>query len=244
MDPRAKPLLDFIAIPESRGEYNIVWGGIARHDRPPAPLVEMTIGEVLDWQDSIDSKYMSEAAGRYQIMEDTLRDIYKPAGFTRNDRFDEATQDALGFYLLKRRGWDDYIAGRIGALAFANSLAKEWASLPVVSGAKKGRSYYGEDGLNKSHVSVSAFLDAVAAAKQPAAPAPAQRPPELVVQPSKVPTRKVAAAGIGGIVTALSVAVVNHYLPGMGDEIGPEVAGLIVAAGATVAGWFTRDRAV
>jgi len=196
MDPRAKPLLDFISIPESRGEYNIVWGGIARHDHPPAPLVEMTIGEVLDWQESIDSKYMSEAAGRYQILEDTLRDIYKPAGFTRNDRFDEDTQDALGFYLLKRRGWDDYIAGRIGAEAFANSLAKEWASLPVVSGAKKGRSYYGGDGLNKSHVSVSAFLGAVAAVKSHAVPEPAPRPPEPVPAPMPKETPMLGPAAL------------------------------------------------
>ena len=70
-----KPLLDFIANAEHGGhpDYNAVWGGIKAKDRPPKKLVEMTIGEVLDWQDMIDPHYKSEAAGRYQIMEDTLR---------------------------------------------------------------------------------------------------------------------------------------------------------------------------
>ena len=44
---------------------------------------------------------------------------------------------------------------------FANNIAKEWASMPVVTGAAKGKSYYGGDGINKSLVSVDAFLDAV-----------------------------------------------------------------------------------
>ena len=66
---------------------------------------------------------------------------------------------------------------------------------------------------------------------------------QLITQPRKRPTRKVAAAGIGGLVTAVCVAIVNHYVPGMGEQIGPEIAGLLVAAGATAAGWFTKERA-
>lgn len=160
-----KPLLDFIAQPESRGNFNVVWGGIKPKDRPKRPLVQMTIAEVLAWQDSIDARYPSEAAGAYQIMEDTLRPLPMAAGLLPSDLFNEANQDALATVLLKRRGLDRYLAGGMSAEEFANNLAREWASLPLVTGPHRGRSYYAGDGLNKSHVEVEAFLAAVRACK-------------------------------------------------------------------------------
>lgn len=171
-----KELLDFIAAHESRGDYNIVWGGIKKADRPKKPLVQMTIAEVLAWQDSIDPKYQSEAAGRYQIMEDTLRKLYVQAGMSERDLFDAAGQDRLAVQLLKQRGLDKYLAGQITAETFCNNLAKEWASLPCVSGPKKGRSYYAGDGLNKAGVDVAPFLNVVSAIAAPAVVIPAQIP--------------------------------------------------------------------
>lgn len=167
------PLLDFIKKPESGGDYNIVWARISKSDRPKKPLVTMTIKEVLDWQESIDKRYNSEAAGAYQIMEDTLRPLPPFAGLLTSDLFNEKNQDKLATVLLKRRGLDTYLAGRMTAEDFANNLAKEWASLPVVTGAKKGRSFYDGDGLNKSHVSVDAFLKAIRSVKgEPVRPLP------------------------------------------------------------------------
>ncbi len=105
---QCRPLLDFIKQPESRGDYDIVWLGIRKEHRPAAMvrkrLTQMTIAEVLAWQDSIDRLYNSEAAGAYQILEDTLRDIYRRAGCSASDLFDEATQDKLAMALLERRG--------------------------------------------------------------------------------------------------------------------------------------------
>lgn len=167
-----RTLLDFIAKPESGGDYNVVYGGIKPKDRPKKPLVTMTIAQVLAWQDSIDKLYPSEAAGKYQIMEDTLRPLPPSAGLLPSDLFNEVNQDKLATVLLKRRGLDKYLVGVISAEDFANNLAHEWASLPMVSGPKKGRSVYAGDGLNKSHVSVDAFLAAVRAVKD----APAQKP--------------------------------------------------------------------
>jgi len=165
-------LLDFIAKPESGGDFNIVWGSIKTKDRPKKPLTTMTIGEVLAWQDSIDSRYMSEAAGAWQIMEDTLRGLFLPAGLSSGDLFNETNQRRLATELLNRRGLKKYLAGDIDAATFANSLAREWASLPLVNGPKRGMSYYAGDGLNKSHVSPDAFLAAVIAAGKPAPVAP------------------------------------------------------------------------
>jgi muramidase (phage lysozyme) len=164
-----KQLLDFIAEHESEGAarrlqmsaYDIIWGGIKGAHRPPKPLTQMTIREVLAWQDRIDPLYRSEAAGRYQILEDTLRDLYVEAGMTLDSKFDKAGQDRLAMALLKRRGVDRFLHGYLSVNKFCNELAKEWASLPVVDGPKKGRSYYAGDGLNAAGVDVEPFVAVV-----------------------------------------------------------------------------------
>lgn len=168
MIEQCRELLDFIAKYESRGNYNIVWGGIRKKHHPPKPLVEMTVREVLAWQDSIDPLYMSEAAGKYQIMEDTLRGLYKSAGVSLDDLYNEDTQDKLAVALLRRRGLDGFMSMEIDGNKFANSIAKEWASMPVVTDVKRGgkmirrgSSYYSGDGLNAAHAPVGEFLDAV-----------------------------------------------------------------------------------
>lgn len=194
-------LLDFIARFESRGDYNIVWGGIRAHDRPPRPLTSLTVGQVLDWQDSIDRKYMSEAAGRYQIMEDTLRGMYRGAGVPLSAVFDKSTQDALATHLLKRRGLDDYLAGRMSLEAFALSLSKEWASLPVPYDIKRGdrtikrgQSYYAGDGLNAAHADVDEFLSAIQSVRG----TPDREPREKLSQSTTARGGAIAATGAAG----------------------------------------------
>jgi len=170
-------LLSFIAKHESRGDFNVVWAGIKKADQPKKPLTAMTIGEVLAWQDSIDARYRSEAAGAYQILEDTLRGLWKEAGLTLTSRFDEAGQKTLAVALLKRRGLVRYLEGKISTEVFANNLAHEWASLPLVSGKGKGRSAYAGDGLNQALTDVAPFLAAVESVKaKPLSPKPAIPP--------------------------------------------------------------------
>jgi hypothetical protein len=143
----------------------------------------MTIREVLAWQDRIDPLYRSEAAGRYQILEDTLRDLYAEAGMTLDSKFDKAGQDRLAMALLKRRGLDKFLHGYLSVNKFCNELAKEWASLPVVDGPKKGRSYYAGDGLNAAGVDVEPFVAVVQSLRpkmQPAGKAPAYAPQKPV----------------------------------------------------------------
>jgi muramidase (phage lysozyme) len=164
-----QPLLDFIADHESEGAarrlkisaYDVIWGGIKSAHGTPKPLTQMTIAEVLAWQDRIDPMYRSEAAGRYQILEDTLRGLYAEAGMTLNSKFDKAGQDRLAIALLRRRGLDKFLHGYLSVNKFCNELAKEWASLPVVDGPKKGRSYYAGDGLNAAGVDVEPFIAVV-----------------------------------------------------------------------------------
>ena len=160
------PLLNLLKRHESGGNYNAVWGRIAVKHRPANGLTRMTIGEVLAWQDSIDQLYNSEAAGAYQILEDTLRGLYRNAGLNTGDRFDVANQDRLAIQLLRRRGLSNYEAGRITDVQFAQNLSMEWASLPAQTKDKRGRpatgqSYYAGDGLNRSLTSKEAVLAAV-----------------------------------------------------------------------------------
>ena len=174
-----RPLLDFIAEHESEGAarrlnisaYDVIWGSIKRVHGAPKPLTQMTIREVLAWQDRIDPLYRSEAAGRYQILEDTLRGLYAEAGMTLDSMFDKAGQDRLAMALLKRRGLDKFLQGYLSVNKFCNELAKEWASLPVVDGPKKGRSYYAGDGLNAAGVDVEPFIAAVQAIRPKMKPA-------------------------------------------------------------------------
>ena len=141
-------------------QYDVVWGGIAPRDRPKC-LREMSVREVLNWQDSIDARYNSEAAGKYQIMEDTLRGI----PVDRSSKFDERMQDICALALLEKRGLKDFLRGETSKEKFALSLAKEWASFPVpfnilsANGEvikKAGTSYYPSN--NKALIDVKSVL--------------------------------------------------------------------------------------
>lgn len=202
-----EPLLAVLRLHESADDYGAVWGGIKSRDHPPRPLVEMTVGQVLDWQDSIDRLYQSEAAGAYQILEDTLRGLYREAGVPLTARYDRATQDRLALGLLRRRGLDDFLAGRISDAAFALSLAKEWASLPVPHDIQRrgrtvraGQSYYAGDGLNKAHARIDEVMTALRQIR--AAPQPDPKDPVTARIDKALAEGAKAAPGLGAGGTA------------------------------------------
>lgn len=134
-------------------EYDVVFGGIKDEDRPQNKvgryLTQLTVGGVLDWQDSIDPYYNSEAAGAYQVMEDTLRALVKAYPIDPSDLFNKEMQDRIAVILLNERGLRNWANKHITDEDFGDSLAREWASLPVMTGPKRGESYYGGVGANK-----------------------------------------------------------------------------------------------
>lgn len=155
-------ILAMIRSKESRGDYNVVYYG--SKIKPPKPLTQMTVGEVRAWQDqSVRAGSKSSAAGAYQIIRKTMDLLISEGALKRGELFSVAAQDRAAIALLKRRGLDTYKAGGMSAEAFANNLAKEWASFPVVTGSKKGRSYYAGDGLNKALIGVDPVMRAVRA---------------------------------------------------------------------------------
>ena len=139
------PLLDLIGKAEGAG-YDTIVGYVKKQDYPAKPITSLTVDEVLAWQDSIDAKYDSEASGRYQVMEDTLRGLRTQGAVTGSELFNAATQDKIGTALLKIRGLNRFLSGTITAEQFGDNLSYEWASLPVITGPRAGSGRYSGQG--------------------------------------------------------------------------------------------------
>ena len=108
----------------------------------------MTIGQIMELQKSMGKKLGSSATGKYQIMGGTLKDAVKAMGLSLDEVFTPELQDRIAVeFLLKRRGYDDYRAGKISRTKFLANLADEWASIPNSSGLS---AYHGDKMGNKA----------------------------------------------------------------------------------------------
>jgi hypothetical protein len=202
MDPNvpagAAMLLDFIAGLETNrpGEagYETIIG--YRNEKPgtlPKPITQMTLEELLAeqrrWVKNL--KAPSGAAGRYQIIRPTLLSLIAELGVPLSATFTPELQDRFGLALLKRRGWNQFAASTLSLRDFGNRLAREWASVPVLSrqqGAhrtvERGESYYAGDGINASLARASEaeavlaeVLNALNGPTPSPEPTPAPQPP-------------------------------------------------------------------
>jgi muramidase (phage lysozyme) len=194
--PGAAILLDFIGDIEAPKGYGTIYAN--KQHKLAKPLTAMTLGDVVDAQKAWSKNHGSSAAGRYQFMRATLQDLSRELGLRGNQIFGADLQDRLAYHLLKRRGYEAFMAGKISRTEFGKRLAQEWASLPVLAATKggsrnvtRGQSFYAGDGLNKSLVTperVEALLDrAKAIASKPAqAPAPStsKPPPSAPAKPA------------------------------------------------------------
>lgn len=175
-----RALLDFIAIPESGGDYNVVY----KHKQGTLgkPITMMTLDELLAAQRVLGKKYGSSAAGKFQHIRVTLKAQAERLRIPGNTLFSPGLQDDLGWDLLRQRGLDRFLAGTMSRTDFGNAIAKEWASSPVLSkinGKSRGQSYYAGDGLNvagRNAGAVEAMLDKVLAMHRAS---PARAEPEL-----------------------------------------------------------------
>lgn len=164
------PLLDFIGNKESEG-YDDISDLISESRYPSKPVTQMTIQEILDWQESIDRFQLSEAVGRYQVVEDTLRGfdndktagpgnpLYTRAGLSTSSLYSPENQDKIAIVLIEGRGLTKFLEGRITREEFGDNLAGEWASLPLITGPNRGRSRYeGDAAGNRSLTSIDEVL--------------------------------------------------------------------------------------
>lgn len=174
----AARLLDFIGGIEAPRGYETIYGN--NQDKLTKPITRMTVDELLENQSGFTKAFRSSASGRYQFMRATLDDLKKQLGLRGGQIFDSNLQDRLGYHLLRRRGYDKWIAGEMSDAAFMLGLAKEWASFPVpasMPGAhrtvERGQSYYAGDGVNKALVSpekVESILKVAKSIKTPIEP--------------------------------------------------------------------------
>jgi hypothetical protein len=174
--PSKIPLLDAISKGESRGDYNAMNQGTVgiggkvigsgNSERIiEKKLTDMTIGEIMakgakktDSADKRREQGLIFAAGRYQIVPDTLKGLVDSGIASKDEKFDEVVQDRLAMELVRRRGALKMASE--GRYADAqNALAMEWAAIPLATDVvdkkgnikKAGTSFYAGPG-NKAHV--------------------------------------------------------------------------------------------
>jgi muramidase (phage lysozyme) len=141
-----QPILDVIR----RGEANVAGYDTMVGSNKPFGLTGKTLQQVLDIQKERLKTYGGTAAGGYQILNKNLINLAAQHKHDLNKTlFNQDTQDTYARSLMDRRGFKDYLAGKINADQMRINLAKEWAALP----AKGERSYYHGKGNNAARVS-------------------------------------------------------------------------------------------
>lgn len=207
--------------------YQIIFGN--RQNRLAQPITQMTLGDLIDAQKNWSSKAWvkanwgfataSSAAGAAQFMRATLQDLAKELGLKGTQIFDPNFQDRLAFHLLKRRGYEDFMAGKISRTEFGKRLAQEWASFPVLIAAQgahrkvqRGETYYAGDELNKALIkpeAVEALLDKVKALGVAMSPPPTA--PEQEEQPPISPDTSTSPSASIGFWADLLKAILSFF---------------------------------
>lgn len=124
---------------------------------PERPLTQMTLSEVIAYQEKIRSLgTVSSAVGRYQFIYRTLHGLVHQHGISGDLVFDGEVQTYLARFLMHDCG---FYTADTPVVPLANCLATVWAALPVVSGPGAGRSYYEDDGINAALTSPATVLD-------------------------------------------------------------------------------------
>jgi len=168
MDAQQRNLLDFIYSIEGESDYNM-WNH-GTEIRPDKPLTELTVKEVLHWQQRNRTELPLErqfsAAGAGQIVYTTLSGLVRNGVINLDDLYNEETQDKANLHLLNRRGYPAWKSGRISTEEFGNRLSMEWAALPVLQDTyhrkkrhrlKRGQGYHDGTSNNSAQVGANEF---------------------------------------------------------------------------------------
>ncbi|WP_119270844.1 hypothetical protein [Taklimakanibacter deserti] len=191
ISPALKALLAAIRSKEAPKGYGQIYGGAKLPKGTPTDVSIMPLNSVLALQRKmLDNGSRSTACGGYQFIRATLLATIKEMGLTGKEVWTPDLQDRMAVHLLEKRRLSAYMAGAITAEAFANNLAMEWASLPVVTAIRghkgfilePGMSYYEGDGLNAALHDARTFLTLVKALHVEA-PAEPVSPPTKPVEP-------------------------------------------------------------
>lgn len=146
-------LFNFISFAEwTHWNYNAIYWNWEQNE---IDFTNMTINEILIYQESYWNKHWSSAIWKYQIIEDTLKGLVDKNDINKNDKFSPEMQDNLAKLLIK---WslEQYLQDK-NINKFLLTLSKIWASIPK---DESWLSYYHNDWLNKATVS---FEDSILA---------------------------------------------------------------------------------
>jgi muramidase (phage lysozyme) len=147
-------LLNYIGMKEARGQYNMLVGGKTKSD-----LTTMSVADVQKFQNTmIKNGHETTAVGKYQMLYDTLAGLVRNGVLKPGDIFNSSTQDRAAIALLKEKGMDSYVSGKLSKEEFADRVARVWASMPLGS----GRGAYDGVGSNKAIGSRADYLAAFA----------------------------------------------------------------------------------
>lgn len=151
----AEPLLTLIGQKESGGDYNAIFKNAKQ-----VYLIGMTVKEVRNFQDIMVNqlKLKSSAVGKYQFIRKTFDGLVSRLNIPKTALFNPDLQDAMAYELLRQRGFEKFVTGRMSVATFARNLSMEWASFPKDA---SGVSYYAGDGLNKALISYSEVTTAL-----------------------------------------------------------------------------------
>jgi muramidase (phage lysozyme) len=147
-------LLNFIGMKEAAGNYNMLVGGKSKSD-----LTSMTVADVQNFQSSmIKNGHETTAVGKYQMLSSTIAGLIRNGVLKSGDIFNPSTQDRAALALIKEKGMNDYLGGKLSKDEFADRIARVWASLPLAS----GRGAYDGVGSNKAGGSRAEYMAAFA----------------------------------------------------------------------------------
>ena len=142
-----KALLDRIALGEGAG-YNTIYG-YGAYGTPRIPLEYMTIGQISDFQDQMKAAErragfpqgaLTTAVGKYQILQQTLKDYLGKGWITRDMVFTPELQDRLGRRRLMDADLDKYRRGEVTENDLHDRIAGAWTSVePRVRSANSQR---------------------------------------------------------------------------------------------------------
>jgi len=125
-------LKKLIDMGESGGHYDIIYGGERKVD-----LTDMSVEDILKYQEELIRRKGHSPVGRYQINRQTLKDMADSGYVDYDMKFDKEGQDKIFNALLQQSGFKQFASGKMSNEEFANRLAGRWSSFETATGVSR-----------------------------------------------------------------------------------------------------------
>lgn len=162
--------------------------GGANYPRSWKKPTELTIDQAIAMAPEARRLAGDYAVGRFQFKPNTLEELKRRLRLPGSAIMTQDLQNRMARELLRKRGYDDYVAGRIDAREFQQRLSQEWSSM-----AESADDFSHYPGPNHSKVPArtkSAAIQAALQAAKQAYEAGAQRGTVRAAPAAPTPTPK------------------------------------------------------